>query len=48
MLAELPLNVQIRVIQYLATDNFPQAKRLHDEWLQEHTTHCPIIHAKAA
>lgn len=35
MLAELPIKLQMRVIQYLAADNFPQAKRLHDQWLYE-------------
>lgn len=35
MLTELPIKIQIRVIQYLAADNFPQAKQLHDQWLYE-------------
>jgi hypothetical protein len=48
MLTELPINVQIRVIQYLAADNFPQAKRLHDQWLQDHRAEHATINAKAA
>lgn len=36
MLADLPLDLQIRIIQCLVTDNFPEAKQLHDQWLQEH------------
>jgi hypothetical protein len=39
MLAELPIKLQIRVIQYLAADNFPQAKKLHDQWICEHKKH---------
>ena len=35
MLAELPIKVQMQVIQYLAADNFPQAKQLHDQWLNK-------------
>jgi hypothetical protein len=38
MLAELPISLQIRVIQYLAANNFPQAKRLHDQWLMDSRT----------
>jgi hypothetical protein len=48
MLAELPINLQIRVIQYLAADNFPQAKRLHDQWLHDHCAEHTSISAKAA
>jgi len=35
MLTELPIKLQMRVIQYLAADNFPQAKQLHDQWVSE-------------
>jgi hypothetical protein len=39
MLAELPIKLQIRVIQYLAADNFPEAKKLHDQWLYAQKQH---------
>ena len=35
MLMELPIQIQMQVIQYLAADNFPQAKKLHDQWLYQ-------------
>lgn len=35
MLTELPIKLQVRVIRYLAADNFPQAKQLHDQWMHQ-------------
>lgn len=35
MLADLPIKVQTRVIQYLAANDFPRAKAIHDQFLAQ-------------
>lgn len=36
MFAQLPEDVQKEVLGYLMNDNFPAAKRCHDEWVHNH------------
>ena len=37
MLAELPLQIQMTVINFLSANDFPQAKQIHDDWVAANT-----------
>lgn len=45
MFAQLPEIIKQEIIQYLKNNNFPAAKKLHDDWLREHPDIGPIHHS---
>jgi hypothetical protein len=46
MFAQLPEIIKQEIIQHLKNNNFPAAKKLHDDWLRDHPANDYIHHSR--